>query len=486
MINLHEYEKMVLEVLKAKKEAGIEELIENTKLNKDAIIWALQMLEQQGLISIERQKIFVIKLKEEARQYVNEFPEEKLINDINKNQNKININKLDKIGIIWAKKNLWIIITQGLAGITKKGLDAINSDYKQRTILNMVNKKNEQDSDFFETNKGIIEILKNRNLIEVKDKSIITKVSINKINNIALGNENEVNVLTKEFIKKYNNENIKFKNYDINANVDPVYPARRHPLSLFINKIRKIWIELGFKEVSGPIIDSSFWVFDALFSPQDHPTRDVQDTFFLSNPKELDISDKKLINKIKNMHQKNWREKWYEAIAKQAILRTHSTNVSAHYLHNISSTDKPIKLFTIGKIFRNESIDFKHLAEFHQVDGLIIGENLNFSNLIFELKRFYEKLNPKIKINIKPSYFPFVEPGMELNYLDKKTNSVIELGGSGIIREEICKAMNLKKKNVLAFGLGIERLIFDILPLSSLTELYKNDIGMLRNIKEIK
>ena len=165
-------------------------------------------------------------------------------------------------------------------------------------------------------------------------------------------------------------------------------------------------------------------------------------------------------------------------------MRTHSTGVSAHYMHSLADTNKSIKLFTIGKIFRNETIDFKHLAEFHQVDGLIIGKGLDFSNLIFTLKRFYERLG--INISIKPAYFPFVEPGLEINYVDKRTGEVIELGGAGIIRDEIKNALGIHDKEVLAFGLGIERLIFREIPLESLIELYKNDVGWLRNVKQIK
>ncbi len=487
---MHEYEKKVLDVLKVNGSITQEDLISKSGLNKDSVLWALQNLELEELISIKKSKIFIINLNQEALNYLNEFPEEKIAKLVLQKGSKEKLNiagKENNIGLIWAKKNNWINIHDGNIELKQHP----PQNYWQRDLINELKNVNEYNKEFIEKNKEALTILIKRKLIEIKEKNIITNISItqkgiNASEKLIQETENEIKELTKEFITNYKEDKkFKFKKYNINAPTDELYPATMHPISLFINKIRRIFFEFGFQEISGPIVDSEFWIFDALFSPQDHPTRELQDTFFLSNPKELDINDKDLTQKIKKMHEKNWRGKWQIEIAKRAILRTHTTSVSAHYIRNLANATKPIKLFTIGKIFRNESIDFKHLAEFHQADGIIISDNLNLSNLIFILKRIYEKLN--INVKVKPSYFPFVEPGLEINYIDKKTNETIELGGAGIIRDEIKNALGLKNKEVLAFGLGIERLIFNELPsLSSLIELYKNDIGWLRNVKQIK
>jgi phenylalanyl-tRNA synthetase alpha chain len=485
---MHEYEIKILGILKKDRHETDAGIIRKSGINKDSAMWALQNLSEQGLILIKTKKMFSAVLTKEALRYMDEFPEEKIAKmpgsmEISKEIE--NMPEGSNIGIIWAKKNKWIEIK----GNSIIHIEQPPKEYWQRMLLNEINKKKEFDALFMEKNKQGIEALVKRKLIEIKEKNIIEAIEITEkgleIDASGHGSENEVKELTKELISRYSDkEEMKFKKYDINADTEKIYPARIHPLSIFINKIRKIWIELGFKEISGPIVESEFWVFDALFSPQDHPTREMQDTFFLSNPKEIDIDDEELKRKIKNMHEKNWRGKWEVEIAKHAVLRTHSTGVSAHYMHSLADTNKSIKLFTIGKIFRNETIDFKHLAEFHQVDGLIIGKGLDFSNLIFTLKRFYERLG--INISIKPAYFPFVEPGLEINYVDKRTGEVIELGGAGIIRDEIKNALGIHDKEVLAFGLGIERLIFREIPLESLIELYKNDVGWLRNVKQIK
>jgi phenylalanyl-tRNA synthetase alpha chain len=160
-------------------------------------------------------------------------------------------------------------------------------------------------------------------------------------------------------------KNSKLRKYDIAAASEEIYPARFHPMHEFIDVIRGAWFNMGFREVSGPIIESAFWNFDALFSPQDHPTRDMQDTFFLKNPQKISIEDIELINRVKKMHVKNWKEAWKQDLAQQALLRTHTTSVSARYINKFANEtvrNYPIKLFSVGKVFRNESIDYKHLT----------------------------------------------------------------------------------------------------------------------------
>jgi phenylalanyl-tRNA synthetase alpha chain len=254
----------------------------------------------------------------------------------------------------------------------------------------------------------------------------------------------------------------------------------------FLNTIRQIWLDMGFTEVSGPIIEPAFWVFDALFSPQDHPTRDMQDTFFLKNPSKISVEDIALMKRVKKMHQTGWKEKWREELAQQAILRTHTTSVSARHINkyaNVEEKHYPLKFFTVGRNFRNESIDYKHLAEFYMFEGIIIGNNLTLSNLIYTLKQFYARLGMD-NLVFRPAYFPFVEPGLEICYYDEKKKDTIELGGAGIIRKEITRAMGTNK-TVLAWGPGLDRLMFKAFDIESLTDLYNNDIEWLRKRKEL-
>ena len=255
----------------------------------------------------------------------------------------------------------------------------------------------------------------------------------------------------------------------------------------FINRIREIWLRMGFIEVSGPMIEPAFWNFDALFVPQDHPARDMQDTFFLSNPTEIDVDEIEVLRSIGSSHQKGWSETFNSELSKRALLRTHTTSVSVRNVRKfakmVDSSD-PVKLFSIGKVFRNEAIDYKHLAELHMVDGIMIGDGLTLSNLIYTLKDFMDQLGlPKARF--KPSYFPFVEPSLEIHYFNEDLGEEIELAGAGVMRREITKAMGTDKA-VLAWGMGIERLIMRSIKIDSLSDLYRNGIGWLNNREELK
>lgn len=175
------------------------------------------------------------------------------------------------------------------------------------------------------------------------------------------------------------------------------------------------------------------------------------------------------------------------SLAKQALLRTHTTSVSARHIRkfaNAVESSYPIKLFSVGRVYRNESIDYRHLAEFYHTDGIIIGNNLTFANLIDTLKRFYSQFGFD-DIRVKPAYFPFVEPGLEIYRYDEKRKNTMELCGAGIIRKEITKAMGTSK-TVLAWGAGLERLLMNFSGVESITDIYRNDIGWLRSRPKIE
>lgn len=488
---MHEYEIAILNLLKKQKSTDLEYLQSSLNLNRDSILWAIEELSKNGMIKIDRESGKVPKLTDEGRKYLHQFPEEELITGLQKSGGTGSLNGIkNEIGLIWAKRNGWIAIEKGQAKLTDKGKDVAQGkrSYNYKELLNNLSGADKSKANkLIQENSTLINDLKNRNLLEIIEKGNVTKIEITPKGAGSSISDEGIGALTRDILSTRKWQGEKFRKYDINASTEEMYPARLHPMHEFIDLVRDTWISMGFTEVSGPIIESAFWNFDALFAPQDHPTRDMQDTFFLKNPAKIGIEDIALMNRVKKMHVKNWKEVWKENIAQQALLRTHTTSVSAHYINKFASTTKsnyPIKLFSVGKVFRNESIDYKHLAELYQVDGIIIGNNLTLSNLISTLKQFYEQLGMD-KVVIKPSYFPFVEPGLEIAYYDENKKDTIELCGGGIIRKEITKAMGTNK-TVLAWGGGLERLMFSALGINSLTELYKNNIGWLRKRSELK
>lgn len=487
---VHEYEVAMLKLLKKHKSVSMQHLQEGLSLGKDSVMWAAENLDRAGLVKVEKEGTTEVSVTKEGMKYLNGFPEENLVHEIQKKGGSIPIEKeTDNIGIIWAKRNGWVLIDHGNVALTGKGKEIVRTKkgYSQRELLGKAS-NGEIAPNTIRENKNIIDILKGRNLLEVRDKELIKAVTLTEKGEKAQLDESKgIGALTREDIANRTWEKEGLRQYDIHSNAEEAIPARLHPMHEFINVVRNAWLNMGFTEVEGPMVESSFWNFDALFSPQDHPTREMQDTFFLSNPSRIEVNNKQLVGRVRAMHVKGWKGKWSEEVAGEPVLRTQTTSVSVRHIHkfaNVGESLYPVKLFSIGKVFRNENIDPTHLAELHQVDGIIMGTNLTLSNLIATLRQFYLLIGMD-DIIIKPSYFPFVEPGLEINYFDRKKNALIELGGGGIIRKEITKAMGTNK-TVLAWGVGLERLMFNTLNIQSLIELYKNDIGWLRKRRELK
>ena len=492
---MHEYEAKLLKLLVQKKECDLEYLEEKLDLGKDSVLWAIENLLKLNAITVKRSIVSSISISEEGKSYLAGFPEEDVVKALLKTNGSLEASKLkNSIGLLWAKKNDWIKLDKGIATLTESGRKiAVKNDYNQRVVLSTLNTLTGRKlGQFLKENEGIVNTLTKRGLLEVKERSFIESVSVNPNAAKLLESERpdkKLGALTKESINSRSWEKSGFRTYDINAPVEEAYAARQHPVREFINAVRQKWLEMGFIEVSGPIVESAFWNFDALFSPQDHPTREMQDTFFLKNPKQLSIEDLETMQKVKEMHVKGWKEKWSEEMAKGALLRTHTTSVSAHYIKKFASSldeNYPLRLFSVGSVFRNENLDYKHLAELRQYDGIIIGNNLTLANLIDTLKRFYRKLGFE-EVEIRPSYFPFTEPSLEVFYYDKTHKDFVELAGGGIIRKEITRAMGTSK-TVLAWGGGIERLMLnkDIFGIDALPMLYKNNLGWLRSRKNLK
>ena len=484
----------VLSLLNGKKEATLEHLEDGLDIGRDQIMWAVENLAKQNAVSVARERSKGVMLTEEGRQDTTEFPEEALVKTLLKSGKKSNMSEIkDQIGLSWAKRNGWITVEKGTAILTSLGEEIASGkkEYRSRAILNKLGKAQPSEVEkISEESKEIVDSFIKRGLLEVTERNLVKSISITKSGADMLKSapkEAGIGPVTREIISNRTWERQPFKPYDVNAPVDEAQPGRIHPMREFINKIRQKWLEMGFIEINGPIIESAFWNFDALFSPQDHPTREMQDTFFLENPQQLSIQDVEALERVRKMHLGGWKERWSEELAGKALMRTQVTALSARQMRKMANTvsaSYPLKFFSVGQVFRNESIDYKHLEEFHQYEGIIIGDNLTLANLIYELKTFYGKLGFN-NVKIRPSYFPFTEPSLEGYYYDETLGENIELTGAGIIRKEITKALGINK-TVLAWGGGVERFLLDKLKLDYISTPYRNNVGWLRSRKNIR
>lgn len=497
MAAMHRYEVLVLKYLKENGGADIDDLQSSLDIGRDAVLWAVQQLSEKKAVSVKQVEHIGVRLSDEGRADIEAFPEEKVVGAIREHGGRLDAGAIkDQVGLSWAKKNGWITIEGGKATLTVEGakLAAGGTGYELKEVLRRLEKaEGAHIASAVKPDRKYIDVLVKRGLVEIDTRTVVGSVEITDdgLAMLSMGGleEEGIGALTKEIIANRSWEVRGFKKYEVNAPVEPHYPARLHPVREFINTVRHKWLEMGFVEVSGPIVEAAFWNFDALFSPQDHPTREMQDTFFLKNPKELTVSDLEVLEHVRKMHVSSWKERWSEEIAKQAVLRTHTTSVSAHYIRTLAgvlNANYPLRLFSVGPVFRNESIDYKHLAELHQYDGIVVGKGLTLANLIDTLRKFYAKLGFD-NVKLRPSYFPFTEPSLEAFYYDEEHGDSIELTGGGIIRREITRAMGLDK-TVLAWGGGIERLMLSrgVLGLDSILTPYKNNVGWLRTRPNLK
>jgi len=486
-VELHRYEAKILNALKQNPGANLETIEKVTGLGKDAIMWALQLLKEKGLVEIKEKKAKIARLSEEGKAYaISMLPEEKLMQRLAKGILPVSELKgrEDQIGIQWLKAKGLAAIQNGMLVL----VSAPEGELSTGKVLRELAKNPSEFEKLLQTNEKEIAELKSRHLLEIEEKHSIESVELSEkgreIANQQIEKGKEITQLTKELIQSKAWRSMHFSKYNIAAEVEPAKPARMHLLRRTINELRKAYLSLGFEEIRGPIIEPAFWVFDYLFVPQDHPAREMQDTFFTSLPASMPLKETRLLSQVKEAHEKNWHAEWNKELASQPLLRTHTTNVTGRYIYKVVKAlnedplaySLPLKFFTIGRVFRNENLDYKHLADFYQTDGIVIGENLTMAMLFDTLLNIYKTIG--IEVRFKPSYFPFVEPGVEVDM--RFGDEWLEMGGAGIIRREIIGSTK-KKINVLAWGLGVERVVLaKDRSIGSIVSLYNSSIGWLR------
>jgi len=490
---LHEHERRILKALENRKSATIQELEEITGLVKDSIEKASLWAKVKGVIDIKEDVTEFLELTKEGQEYAEqELPERSLLKLVSIGRNRIDElrKKLKKfsIALVWAKKNDWVEIKNGLLYLTEKGKDVLDKKTSEEHILSVLLTERKNAKDFKE---NIINELKKRGLIkkkiETKKEIFLTDLGREILPKIKI--TEDLGQLTPQMIISGDWKVKGLRPYDITLPATKFYPGKKHFMTQLIEYIRQIWLEMGFKEMTGPILEVSFWNFDALYQPQDHPARDLADTFYIKNPEKGKLPEEDLVKAVKETHENGWtcnstgwQYQWDPEFARKCILRTHTTSLSARTLYTLRNAELPAKFFSVGRCFRNETLDWKHLAEFYQTDGIVVGEDVTFRHLLGYLSRYYSKLGfPKARF--RPSYFPYTEMSVEIEVLHPTQKKWLELGGAGIFRPEVVKPLLGKDVPVLAWGPGFERLIMVNYNIEDIREIYWNDLKQLREAK---
>lgn len=466
----------ILKILLKHGKCNTHNIAKLANMNVDVVNRLMLWLKLKGFVEYEEyEKIDYEKTNifKEWKKYG--IPERLLLENINEKLNLKDVKgKNIEIGIGWAKRKGLIKIINGVIEITKEGKRFLKEKSDIEKVVENGNLNNTDKNILKEMiERGAIKTVRKKEKIYFlteKGENIVKKVKYTKL----------IEKLTPEIIKEGKWKDAEFVEYDVSMPVPKLIAGKPHPYMEFLNSIKEKLVELGFMEMCGPLIELEFWNFDALFQPQNHAARDWTSTYSLKNPKFGVLPSTELVEKVKTAHEHSWKYKWSKEIASKLMPRAHGTCLSARTL---SKKPKEGKYFAIARCFRPDVMDSTHLLEFNQVEGIVIGKNLSFKNLLGILKRFAIEIANAKKIKFFPDYYPFTEPSVQISAYNEDFGW-IEFGGAGIFREEMLEALGINEP-VLAWGLGIDRIAMFKLGINDIRMLFSNNLEWLRNVKVI-
>ncbi len=468
MAELTQNEKRLLATLAQEKKADAPHLAALLGATPEAVVQWAHLAMDKGLMTVERIVVKEIVLSDEGKAYAKDgLPETQLLRFILPGTSLTDLQKHDAFKI-------------GFGQLRKKGLVKVEG----AAVTRVPGASTDADES----------ALKNPSAADPKTRELIRRGILQECETVryaiaitpegqavaakGLDLREETGTLTREQILSGSWKTANLRRYDVTKLPKKAYPGKIHPYQRIIGEMREILLEMGFTELYGDIVQQSFWNFDALYQPQDHPAREMQDTFYLRETMPLP----KGYEKVRDMHlngggtsSTGWGGTWKEEKAEQCVLRTHTTSLSIRYL--AENPNPPIKAFAVGRVYRRETIDTTHLAEFEQLEGIVMDENVSFANLLGILREFYNRMGFE-SVRFKPSFYPYTEPSLDAEvYVDGI--GWIEMGGAGVFREEVTAPIGIKYP-VLAWGLGVSRIAMLRLGLKDLRLLHKSDVAFLR------
>ena len=475
---------------------GKKKISETEGLSQVEFMRSAMYLENKKLVVINKAEKKVVLLDENGKDALkNKLPEIQLLNLLKKQE--LTIPKInDKLGSEKAKFSIGYLKKLGIINLDK-GIVSINSKSKsisETPEQNFIDKIGKDELDISKLSKedhySFVSLQKRKKLISIQNRNKfdleITDLGIDTIKVIPEKPGIELN--TPEIIKSRKWESQRFRRYDVETPVPKINIGRTQPYLDFLDELKMKLMQLGFEEMEGPLIDTEFYNFDALYQPQNHPARTWTDVYKLRYPKEGKLPSKEIVNAVKDSHENGgeidstgWNYKWSENIAKSLMPRSHTTTVSARKL--ASNPNTPGKYFTIGRVFRPDVLDATHLIEFNQLEGIVIGDDLSFKNLLGVLKKFAEEVSGATRIRFLPDYYPFTEPSVQMDVWSEKLNKWVEFGGAGIFRPELTNPLGITQP-VIAWGLGVDRMFQERIKSKDIRELFSDNLKWLREVND--
>jgi phenylalanyl-tRNA synthetase alpha chain len=497
MVDLRENEIKTLSTLaKLGGKASADNLIKQSGLPDAAVMRAALTLKEKSLLHIGEKKQTVVRLNTEGKTYAAKgLPERQMANALEALGGSANLTQIIEkagmekqsipIALGWIQRKKWAKL-ESKTGVMKKLENATVGNDEE--LIKLLDEEEIVVEELGAELQDAFRLLKGRKLLDVEEKTL-REIELTEAGTAAVKkgfkDVQEVTQLTSDLIVSGKWRSVKLQKYNIEAPVAKTWPGKKHPYLRFLDEVKEKLINLGFKEMTGTNVETSFFNFDALYTPQDHPAREAMDIYFMKSPKYGTIGAKpNVLRNVKLTHENGWktgsagwRYKFSVQEARRLVLRGHGTCLSARTLAG-KDLQIPGRYFSIARCYRPDVLDQTHLTEFNQVEGIVVDENLNLRDLLGILVTFAKEIAEAKRVRLKPDYYPFTEPSVELSAY-KEGLGWIEFGGSGIFRPEVTMPLGIKVP-VIAWGLGIDRLFMIKAKINDIRELFSHDLQWLR------
>jgi phenylalanyl-tRNA synthetase alpha chain len=476
-MQLPEAQVALLETASATETKRIEQLAEETGLKPETVTQAAFELEDDGLVDVGESTEEDVTFTEEGAEYADaELPEVTLYRaalEAGADEDPAPMGQ-----VIGASGLEGGAVDIALANYARKGYGVVDSgeitadaDADPESDPEAAALATLADADgtlsIGEIDGDVADQLDSRGLIEITEHTTRT-VTLTDEGVDALMEGIEVaetaDRLTPELLTSGEWEDVEFSEYNVEADAPEVQGGRKHVLRAYSDRVKDVLVGMGFQEMDGPHADADFWIHDCLFMPQDHPARTHWDRFALDVPL-ADNLPPELVERVEAVHHDGvgedgdgYHSPWSEEFASAVALRGHTTSLSMRYLSGFAGEDvtPPKRYFSVGKAYRNDTLDATHLLEFFQIEGWVLAEELSVRDLMGTFEEFYRQFGIT-DIEFKPHYNPYTEPSFELFGEHPETGELIEIGNSGIFREEVLEPLGVEG-DVMAWGLALERL----------------------------
>jgi len=491
--------KVLLTLQRLEGKAEVMDVAQQAGVDQATVMRAALALTQHGLAEMREEKFSIATLTQEGLEYAREgLPERRMLVALASCGPEL-VDEVAaraalegeraQIALAWLRRKGWaeFLKREGktVLTITEQGGVAISQKFADEVLLERLVSRAHRVDEIPADLREALNTLVERKLVSIEEEAR-RELGLTELGNqaLALGVElvEEVSELTHELLVSGRWREVRLRRYDVVAPGAPVHPGNVHPQQKVIDELREILLEMGFVEIRGNLVESEFWNFDALFQAQDHPAREIHDSLSLSKPERTKLPSSALVKRVASAHERGvagstgWGYKFNVEVSRRPVLCSQTTAATVRYL--ASHPEPPVKVFCIDRVYRHEKIDYKHLAEFYQAEGIVMDPKLTLRDMLGYLKQIIVKLGlPKVRF--RPGYFPYTEPSVEADVYFQGKREWLEVLGAGMFRPELLHPLGIRYP-VLAWGIGFSRLAMIRLGIEDIRDLFNNDLEWLR------